>query len=189
MQISKQTYVIIKQIQNNKGVLASLRRAHDMNSHSAQNVWPYMFKAMDKEELSTTGKPTPAENAIFTALKCYAIMKQGSKSVEYDSKKSHSLFNALNTVTYTSSDGQGIGRRVVLLFNSTDANHILKSIIDMVQLIKSNGYQASLDYPHLADDLYLMQTSAKNLREVIIKWGQEYSKVPQIPADEENKGE
>lgn len=186
MQISKQTYVIIKRIQNNKGVLASLRHAHSMNDHSAQAVWPYMFKAMDKEELSVNGVPTPAENAIFTALKCYAIMKQGSTSVEYDSKKAHNLFTALNVVTYASDDGQGIGRRVVQLFSSRNIDYMLGQIVHLTQIVKSNGYKASLDYPHLAEDLYNLQQDAMTMRQTVIKWGQEYSQMPQT---EENKGE
>lgn len=175
MQTAKQTYAIIKQIQSNKGVLAALRCSHCVNDASSEMVLPYMFKVMDKSELSANGTPTPEENAIFTALICYAIMKSGSSGIEYDSDKAKDLFEALNVVTYSSDDGQGIARRAVQLFNSHTPDFVMHQIVELVRIIKSAGYKAPLNYPQLADELYLLQTGALNARHIIIKWGQTYN--------------
>ena len=62
----------------NRGALASLRGSNSLLSKKATAVMPIMLSELPKNDLSIDGTPTYAENAVFTALRCYAIYQQGN---------------------------------------------------------------------------------------------------------------
>ena len=77
---------------NDKAALAALRHSSSILSKQASVVWPLIFAYGSKEKhdhnknqtndvpkiLSKNGTPTSEENAIFTALRCYAVFEQGN---------------------------------------------------------------------------------------------------------------
>ena len=87
-----------------KGALAELRRTTAIADKGAEKIWPLIFSAVPK--LSTNGKPTKLETAVYTALHCYAAFQQGndsfvfgqiprSKDKEESRENGVSLFTAL----------------------------------------------------------------------------------------------
>ena len=80
-----------------KGALASLRGSNSLLSKKATAVMLIMLSELPKNSLSVDGTPTYAENAVFTALRCYAIYQQGNDHY-VNGSSSKSIFEALELI-------------------------------------------------------------------------------------------
>ncbi|MBD5430103.1 type I-E CRISPR-associated protein Cse2/CasB [Lactobacillus sp.] len=189
---------IIYQLYNNgeinKGVLATLRRTTSMADKGAEKVWPFIFDniATDNKNaqiniLSTNGNPTRQENAIYTALHCYAMFQQGidqtcvyaasttRKDEEGSEEKGLTLFSALRMVKNSDSKvAEALDRRVTVLLATTNINSAIKSITHLVSMLKGKKLGFKIDFAQLASDLNVFQISPKTAREIALKWGRDY---------------
>ncbi|WP_318767457.1 type I-E CRISPR-associated protein Cse2/CasB [Lactiplantibacillus carotarum] len=77
-----------------KAILASLRSGKSLTSPRSQSVWPLMMENLDESMLSLDGEPTPAERAIYAAMRFYAIQQQGVQGPisEEDPKRNYLFF-------------------------------------------------------------------------------------------------
>lgn len=182
--ISMITAKIINNLYNNgnlnTGVLANLRDAQSVLDHHATAVWPLMLQYLDKPKLSTTGKPTYEENAVFLALKCYAIYQQGQVGqCVYASLKDNgiSLFTALNDFRSSQSpeSRSALDKRVNVVLASMTATSIFNNIVRLEQILKSQANKRyRLDFGQLAQDFYRLQFNYEEERQVCLSWGRDY---------------
>lgn len=179
---------IINQLYGNgtpdKGALAELRRTTAITDKGAEKIWPLIFSAVPK--LSTNGKPTKLETAVYTALHCYAAFQQGNDSFVFgqiprlkDKEESRengvSIFTALRKMKINdSNEKKALDRRVTALLATTNISSATNSINHLVSILKGKKMGEKIDFAQLAEDLYNFQLSTKNARFVALKWGKDY---------------
>lgn len=167
-----------------KGALAELRRTTAITDKGAEKIWPLIFSVVPK--LSTNGKPTKLETAVYTALHCYAAFQQGndsfvfgqisrSKDKEESRENGVSLFTALRKMKINdSNEKKALDRRVTALLATTNISSATNSINHLVSILKGKKMGEKIDFAQLAEDLYNFQWSTKNARFVALKWGKDY---------------
>ena len=167
-----------------KGALAELRRTTAITDKGAEKIWPLIFSAVPK--LSTNGKPTKLETAVYTALHCYAAFQQGNDSFVFgqiprlkDKEESRengvSIFTALRKIKINdSNEKKALDRRVTALLATTNISSATNSINHLVSILKGKKMGEKIDFAQLAEDLYNFQLSTKNARFVALKWGKDY---------------
>lgn len=156
-----------------KGALASLRGSNSLLSKKATAVMPIMLSKLPKNSLSVDGTPTYAENAVFTALRCYAIYQQGNDHY-VNGSSSKSIFEALAQLSQNDDLRDALDRRMSILLGSTNFNGVSNSIIHLLQILKSHDRNQTLNFASLAQDLYNFQFSFENARKVCLRWGRQY---------------
>ena len=197
--IDKVTHQVIERLYNNgdldKASLAALRSATNFTSPQATMIWPLIFSSFSEEEtkdneknnrskfhnfFGQNGQVSYSEQAIFIALKMYALYQRGidERNVyeKEDGKDGLTFFQALNRVRQSKSDDEkkSLDRRVNNLFRSTSTEPIFNSLIQLQKLLKSENDTLSIDYVQLARDIYSLQFDYESMRRVVLKWGQEY---------------
>ena len=156
-----------------QGALASLRGSNSLLSKKATAVMPIMLSKLPKNSLSVDGTPTYAENAVFTALRCYAIYQQGNDHY-VNGSSSKSIFEALAQLSQNDDLRDALDRRMSILLGSTNFNGVSNSIIHLLQILKSHDRNQTLNFASLAQDLYNFQFSFENARKVCLRWGRQY---------------
>lgn len=192
-EIAKTTARIINKLYGNgepdKAVLASLRAADTIGSKRAQAVWPVMFSEMSEKDISndSTGRPTYAETAIYTALRCYAIHQQAVEGSVYAQSSSKdktknpegvTFFNALAGLRTNDETKAALNRRMQVLLSSRNIANTVKSITQLTRILKENNRTLKVDYAQLAQDLFFFETSFKMANRICLKWGQQYYRKP-----------
>jgi len=177
----------------NKALLASLRDAPNMTSQRAQAVWPIMMANLDKLQLSTTGVPTPAEVAIYAAIRFYAIHQQGHQQTasvyepaDRGSAKGVTLFEALAELRKKEDTRVALDRRVQPLLATTNVTSVINELSHLIRILKANSGSQKIDYAQLAEDLFWLQASYEQATRVRVRWGQQYFWVSQTT--DENEG-
>ena len=156
-----------------KGALASLRGSNSLLSKKATAVMPIMLSKLPKNSLSVDGTPTYAENAVFTALRCYAIYQQGNDHY-VNGSSSKSIFEALAQLSQNDDLRDALDRRMSISLGSTNFKGVSNSIIHLLQILKSHDRNQTLNFASLAQDLYNFQFSFENARKVCLRWGRQY---------------
>lgn len=154
-----------------KGALATLRVTHNINDPRASKVWPYIFHEFEKEDLSRTGKPTYTENAVYSALQCYAIYQQSNDQYLFGKTK---VFNMLGKIRQNEDLQNGLDRRAQIVFTNTNYTTVTKTIIQLIRIAKSNSATTPLDFGQLAQDLYYCQFNRNLAHKITLKWGEQY---------------
>ncbi|AZN76156.1 CRISPR-associated protein CasB [Lactobacillus acidophilus] len=159
-----------------KGALANLRGSRSLLSKKATAVMPIILSELPKNDLSVDGTPTYAENAVFMALRCYAIYQQGNDHYVNGSSSdsSKSIFEALAKLSQTDDLRDALDRRMSILLGSTNFNSVSNSIIHLLQILKSHDRNQTLNFALLSRDLYDFQFSSENARKVCLRWGRQY---------------
>ncbi|WP_317695757.1 type I-E CRISPR-associated protein Cse2/CasB [Xylocopilactobacillus apis] len=189
-----------------RGVLASIRGAASFNSPRAQPAWPIIMKALREDLLGRNGQPSYAENAVYSALRMYAIHQQGSDEFVYgpidykDDSNSESeikddekpepgieIFTALGELRHNEDLEVALDRRVRQTLSTTDINSVVNSLNHLVGIIKSKKLKIKIDYAKLAQDLYWFQMSYESANSVRLSWGQQY--YGNVAKKAEEKGE
>ena len=183
--IRKSTASIINSMYGNghpdRSVLASLRGNSSMTSPRAQAVWPVFMANLDGRDLSITGDPTPAEIAVFTAVRLYAIHQQANGDDEnaYASrwaktKPGMPLFSAFAIMRQDPTKLVALDRRVKPLLGTTNVSSVINALTHLVSMLKSNTHQLKIDYAELANQIYWYQQSYEQANRVRLQWGQAY---------------
>lgn len=174
---------IIKALYGNgnldKAVLASIRSAATITSPRAQKVWPVLMANLDEDMLSKTGAPTYAENAIYTAIRLYAVCQQGKTefmcgSVNNEEAPGRTLFGALADLRKREDIRVALDRRVQALLETTNISGVINAITHLVEILKSHNVSEKIDFPLLAEELYWFQFSFEQANQVRLFWGQQY---------------
>lgn len=167
----------------NKAILANLRVATSIEDKHAEQAWPLMFKYMTDKDLSIDGHPSYAENAIFTALRCYAILQQGQEKIVFVSKSKDKkddegieFFEALNQIRDINTQNS-LDRRVNAVLSTTNITNATNLIVQLEKLLKSKKKEnIQIDFAKLAQDLFFFQVGYDQARKTSLIWGQQYYK-------------
>lgn len=154
-----------------KAALSTLRTTKSINDPKANAIWPYLFKTLEKADLSRTGRPTYAENAVYTALQAYAILQQSNDQPNFGKTK---VFNALGQLRLDEHVQKGLDRRAQLVFGNNTYDSLTKALLQLIHLLKSHQKTVQLDFGQLAQDLYYFQFNRELARKITLKWGQQY---------------
>lgn len=162
--LKDQIATIIVAIENSphkRAILASLRASQDiLDSHLVQ-TYPIIFRYLTDKQLSTTGKPTYTENAVFTALKLYAI-----NQTNFSAETAQPFFKALGHLR-----DQSLDTRFANLQKLTEYSSISNTLTHLMRQFKGS---ADIDFPKLGQDIYQLQFSYDSLRQVMLRWAQDY---------------
>ncbi len=179
--VKQVTGFIIHQLwdgQPNKAVLAALRNSRNIMSKNASVVWPFLLSNMDEQDLSQNGQPTYAENAVFAALRCFAIYQQANDRLTYESsgkeKKGQQLFEILSTIRTDESIQKALDRRVQTILGNENSTSVIYAIYHLISILKANVNSKTMDFAQLGQDLYYFQLSSDLSRQICLKWGQQY---------------
>lgn len=154
-----------------KAALSTLRATKSINDPKANLIWPYLFNTLEKDDLSRTGQPTYAENAVYTALQAYAIMQQGNQQPNFGKTK---VFAALGQLRLDEHVKNGLDRRSQMIFGNNTYDSLTKVLLQLIHLLKSHQPAGQLDFGQLAQDLYYCQFNRELARKITLKWGQQY---------------
>lgn len=154
-----------------KAALSTLRSTKSINDPKANLIWPYLFNTLEKDDLSRTGQPTYAENAVYTALQAYAIMQQGNQQPSWGKTK---VFAALGQLRLDDHVQNGLDRRSQIIFGNNTYASLTKTLLQLIHLLKSHQPTAQLDFGQLAQDLYYFQFNRELAHKITLKWGQQY---------------
>lgn len=162
--LKNQIKTIIKAIETSpqkRAILASLRSSQDILDPHLTQAYPVIFRYLTDSQLSTSGKPTYTENAVFTALKIYAI-----NQIDFDDKNAKSFFKGLNIYRNASLDTRFANLQSLTEY--TSINNVLANLMHQFKGTKD------IDFPQLGQDVYALQFSYDSLRQVMLKWAQDY---------------
>ncbi|WP_201330635.1 type I-E CRISPR-associated protein Cse2/CasB [Lactobacillus nasalidis] len=194
-EIENVTERIIRQLYNNgntdKASLSALRSASTIDGYRAQKVWPVFLSNLDENWLSKDGRATRVENAIFAAVRMYALHQQASdycvfarkvfvKKTEKKEKKDKNdvsgleLFEALNHLKQNADSPEALDRRVQALLGTSNFTAVIDQLVHLMQIIKSKKNNVQIDYARLAGDLYKFQLGYRQANEVRLHWGEQY---------------
>lgn len=187
-EIRSATQEIIKCLYNNGdlnlGALASLRNSNSITSRKAVNVMPILLSKISEHSLSKDGIPTYDENAIFTALRCYAIYQQGNRDTcvyapfkkERDKKEENGIrfCSALANLRQDENIREALDRRMQVLLTANNFSSVNNTVIRLLQILKGHTRLLKIDFADLAGDLYIMQFSNESARKICLKWGEQY---------------
>lgn len=174
--------VILQLYQNghpDKAILVGFRDSTSITDYKARVTWPILFKLLDEDMLSQSGKPTYAEVAIFSAVHFYAQHQQGQQTlVSADSWDNDNgaltLFKALALMRQSEKDQVRLDRRVATLLSMTNITGTINALARIIAIVKAQNRSIKIDYPALAADLYRYQLSFEQARRVAVRWGQDY---------------
>lgn len=161
-----------------KDILAGLRAGKDVTSQRARIFWPVMMENLSSEYLASN-ESTFEENAVYSAVRLYAIHQQGNDELVYASGKEegNAFFEALKKVRISKQqnniDTKSLDRRIQLLLATTNFGSLVNSLVQIEKIGKASGFN-KVDYSQLAQDLLYFQYSYENANKVLLKWGREY---------------
>ena len=172
-----------------KAELARLRRGAGKAVTDVPETWGVTLDGMPEglsgHSTSDGYEPSAAEIAVHHALTLYAVHMQGSMS----SVNSHgtSIGSATRMLIGRTSSDEGVRSRFKALISSADATELSHHLRGIVQLLKSCG-GISLDYPHLAKEIYLF--SNPDWRgDVVFRWAEDFYPAPKTVSDKNNTEE
>ncbi|WDF83245.1 type I-E CRISPR-associated protein Cse2/CasB [Lacticaseibacillus pabuli] len=194
--IRKSTSSVINALYGNghpdRLILASLRGTSSITSPRAQAVWPVLMAHLDDRDLSKNGQPTPAEIAVFTAVRLYAIHQQKNDDDDnaYASrwnkeKPGMTLFGVLAQMRRDPDKQVALDRRVAPLLATTNITSLINSLTHLVDMVKANNRKFKIDYAELANQLYWFQQSYEQANRVRLQWGQDYYRTVKEPGTNE----
>ena len=153
-----------------RAAMAHLRRGVGHVPGELPTLWGSFLAGLPEELRSTSGEPSRAEWAIYTALTLYALHQQGkADSVQAEDVSLGKA--ALRLAGGSEDDRQRIWRRLNLVAQADDMPELSYRLRQLVTLLKAGG--VGLDYALLAADLFEYQFEASANR-VRLRWGQDF---------------
>lgn len=157
----KNIIIAIENSPHKRAILASLWASQDILDPHLVQTYPIIFKYLTDKQLSTTGKPTYTENAVFTALKLYVI-----NQTDFNAEVSQPFFKTLGHLR-----DQSLDTRFANLQKLTEYTSINNALVHLMHQFKGS---ANIDFPTLGQDIYQLQFSYGALRQVMLRWAQDY---------------
>lgn len=168
--------------------LANLRRGIGKAPGELPVLWGEFLQDLSEELQSTDEQPSRAEWAIYLTLTMYALHQQGHTLPQDNmNREGVSLGAAVRRLV---KDGEkpednSVLKRFNRLLTASGMPEAANHLRGIVQLLRRDGIP--LDYPQLAEELYLLQIPEKAPR-VRLHWGRDYYR-NQNENTQENKGE
>lgn len=161
-----------------KAALASMRRGAGKIPGELPELWGMLFDGFPEELMSMSGEPNQAEWAVYAALTLFALHQQSkSLSEECMSREGQTMGSAVRRLSPAESgdDFDRVRRKFNIAATSADIRELTHHLRGLVQLLRDADIP--LDYPRLAEDLYLWQFP-EGMRNVRLRWGQDFYRLP-----------
>lgn len=165
-----------------KSALAKLRRGIGKEPGEVPEIWEITLGDLPLELLSKNGIASNAEWAIHTTVTLYALHRQGKDKSMNDTYKlvegkrvyGKSLGAAARRlIKPDKSNEQSIKRRFDAIITAQDLAELAHHARGLVQLLKTADPHITLDYPRLAQDLYLYQFNDSR-NQIRLRWAQDF---------------
>jgi len=150
--------------------LAKLRHGVGKLLGAHPEAWGVILVDLDGDMLSSDGRVSYAEEAIWTALTLYGVHQQGKQNQMSQEGNSFGAA-ARQLVASDGSNELSIKRRFDAAITSKDLNEFAYHARGMVQLFRAKD--VTLDYARFACDLYKLQFSESRNR-VCLQWGEDF---------------
>ncbi len=164
-----------------KANLAELRRGIGGTPGDDPRLWGMVFDGIPEAMLGKNGRPSKEEWAICNALTLYAVHQQGNDPLKKNmNMKGVSLGRAACRLVYAGENPEEERDRISRRFNqialAEDIEALTYYLRTFIPILR--GKDIGLDYPMLAQDIYLCQ-SESGRSSVRLRWGQDYYSVNQ----------
>ena len=157
---------------DSKGNLAQIRRGVGKRLDESYETWQFILSEIPEQLLSKTPDctPTPAENAIFTAITLFAVHQQSQTN---SVNKSGSSFGEAVGKMARNSVNDSIKKRFDAVITSNDLEELTNHARGLINLMRFSDIGIGFDYALFAKDLYYFQFPDSR-RSVVFRWGQDY---------------
>ena len=162
-----------------KAALAALRHSIGKSLGDAPAVWSLLLENIPEEFLSTNGRETKEERAIYAALQLYALQKQGRRGKE-TTTPAKNIGEALRMIRIGMGK-EALDRRFVSALSAVSFETFLFQIRQLMKLAKAKG-ALPVDFAALARDLYWYQMGAK--KKICLCWAEAYYRAEKKKEDE-----
>lgn len=155
-----------------RAMLAKLRRGIGKPPGSMPELWPTTLDGLPEELSGNMGGPTRGEWAVHTALTLFALHQQGKElKGKPMCREGESLGSSVRRLVKSDDDEARVKRRFDVAATSDSPEEFANHLRGLIQLLKADDIP--LDYPALAEDLYLFQfPDAKD--SVRLRWGRDF---------------
>ena len=155
-----------------RAMLAKLRRGIGKPPGSMPELWPVTLDGLPEPLAGKTGGPTKGEWAVYTALTLFALHQQGKElKGKPMCREGESLGASVHHLIKSDDDEARVKRRFDAAATSQGPEEFAHHLRGLIQLLKSEDIP--LDYPALAEDLFLFQfPEARD--SVRLRWGRDF---------------
>ncbi|WP_179394521.1 type I-E CRISPR-associated protein Cse2/CasB [Lacticaseibacillus absianus] len=166
-----------------KAILASLRGAASFSSPKAQKFWPLVMQRLPEKLLSRDGTPTPAENAVYAAVRLYALHQQSNTACVYAPASRGTtdadatgvpFFTAVARLKRDPKRVVAVDRRTQQALAMTQFGAVMNALTHLVGMVRANQPGVQIDYGRLGQDLYWFQRGYREAAQVRLIWGQDF---------------
>ena len=177
--------------------MAAMRNGAAAIPGEIPELWGVFLNGMPFSLMGKNG-PSDAEWAIYIALTCYALHRQGNDDREVN-KEGRSFGASVRNLAEQLAQGQEWSETVAIHYfnamcSSVDIREIGYYLRHLIRFIRKPpmGRTITIDYPLLAADLYALECKDPRYPEipadVRLRWGQDLYRST-VKKDNENKGE
>lgn len=170
--MTKQINTLISQKEKSGGKarLANLRRGAGKEPGELPELWGAFLNEIPEELISSNGRPSRGEWAIYLSLTMFALHQQGNSESVHAENISLGKAARLLIDEPTDNERERVLRRFGPVVTAKDMPEFSHHLRSMVQLFSSKGIK--LDYVRLAEDIYYFQTG--NRKRVQLSWGEDF---------------
>lgn len=166
---------------SSKAYLAQLRRGIGKRPGELPELWGLFLKNMPEELMGKNGRPSYAEQAVYTALTLFALHQQGhSEPMNAEGEENRigraaqrlvDCIQAARKQVEREDVEENIRMKLSIAAKSDDMTELSYYLKTIVKLL--GNYDVKLDYVNLAKDLYWFQFEDQTDK-IRLKWGQDF---------------
>ena len=162
--------VLARDTPSNKSVLANLRKLSNVSVEDAQSAWPVLYQ--NRENGFPESISNKLDSAFLTILNAFSIhVRSNPEAYKTKTEGGHTVGGLLRSMRKTQSNPEAFDKKVSAIFSEDTYSDLTYRLTTLLRQQKT----VSLDYPKLAWELYLLQTSRR--KNVILQWGKDYYSV------------
>ena len=159
-----------------KAILAKARRGIGKAPGSLSELWALTLADMPEALLGKTGEPSYGEWAAYIGLTLFSLHQQGKDlKTQCMNCEGEKLGLVLRKLISVDDDEHRIKHRFDAVVTASSMEEISHHLRGLIQLLKIRNIP--LDYPALAEDLYLFQLSSVR-DSVCLRWGRDFYRSP-----------
>lgn len=153
-----------------KARLAQLRRGIGKKPGELPELWGMFLMDMPEELIGRNGRPSYAEQSVYTTLTLFALHQQGHAELMHAEGDENRLGRAAQKLAHKDEE-ENIRRKLSIAAGSDDMTELSYHLKTIVKLLANSDIK--LDYVDLAKDLYWFQFE-DSMDRVRLKWGQDF---------------
>lgn len=167
----------VRKTPRGKAALAQLRQGLGKKPGEVPETWGLLLEGMPAVLQGNKDIPSPAENAVFTALTLYGShMQSADSNMHVRQEEWYSLGTSLRKLVKESEDEQRIVRRLKAAAGTKSLTELSVHLRSLISLLRAESIP--LDYVELARNLYYFQFP-KYRSDVCLGWARAFYRSPE----------